>query len=91
MREYANNVSLGLLKTECRHPNKLIDPLKRIDPQISELSIYRLVENMNRELEAIENVNAYSGIIDENGSIDIEISEENGDILQAFTIRASRR
>ena len=46
---------------------------------------------MNRELEAIENVNAYSGIIDENGSIDIEISEENGDILQAFTIRASRR
>ena len=30
-------------------------------------------------------------LILENGSIEIEISEENGDILQAFTIRASRK
>ena len=57
----------------------------------SNLSIHRIVENLNRELEAIESVNAYIGTIDENGSIEIEISEEHGDILQAFTIRASRK
>ena len=57
----------------------------------SNLSIHRIVENLNRELEAIESVNAYIGTIDENGSIEIEISEEYGDILQAFTIRASRK
>ena len=57
----------------------------------SKLSIQRIVENLNRELEAIESVNAYIGTIDENGSIEIEISEEHEDILQAFTIRASRK
>jgi hypothetical protein len=36
-------------------------------------------------------VNAYFGTIDENGSIEIEISEEHEEILQAFTIRASRK
>jgi hypothetical protein len=46
---------------------------------------------LNRELEAIESVNAYIGNIDENGSIEIEISEEHGDILQAFTISTSRK
>ena len=49
------------------------------------------MENLNSELEAIENVNAYIGTIDENGSIEIEISEENGDIVQGFIIRASRK
>ena len=54
----------------------------------SKLSIHRIVENLNQELEAIESVNAYTGTIDENGSIEIEISEENlncdeeADILQ---------
>ena len=32
-------------------------------------------------LEAIENMNAYIGTIDENGSIEIYISEENGDVV----------
>ena len=36
-------------------------------------------------------MNAYIGTIDENGSIEIDISEEHGDILQAFTIRANRK
>ena len=58
---------------------------------VSKLSIHKIVENLNRELEAIESVNAYIGTIDENGSIEIEISEEHGDILQAFTIRANRK
>ena len=36
-------------------------------------------------------VNACIRNIDENGSIVIAISEENGKILQAFTIRASSK
>jgi hypothetical protein len=41
-------------------------------------------------LEAIENVDAYVETIDENGDIEVEISESNDDILQAFTIRAKK-
>ena len=48
------------------------------------------MENLNRELEAIENINAYIGTIGENGSIQIEISEDSRDTFHAFTIRASR-
>ena len=55
------------------------------------LSIHTVVENVNRKLEAIENVDAYVETIDENGNIEVEISESNDDILQAFTIRAKRK
>ena len=41
------------------------------------MSIHTVVENLNRELKALENVEAYIGTIGENGNI--EISE---DILQ---------
>jgi hypothetical protein len=36
-------------------------------------------------------VDAYVKTIDEKGNIDVEISENNDDILQAFTIRAKRK
>jgi hypothetical protein len=39
----------------------------------SKLSIHRIVENLNRDLEAIGSVNAYIGTIDENGSIDVMV------------------
>jgi hypothetical protein len=55
------------------------------------LSIHTVVENLKRKLEAIENVEAYVETIDENGNIEVEISESNDDILQAFTIRAKRK
>ena len=55
------------------------------------LSIHTVVENLNRKLEAIENVDAYVETIDANGNIEVEISESNDDILQAFTIRAKRK
>ena len=45
------------------------------------LSIHTVVENLNRKLEAIENVDAYVETIDENGNIEVEISESNDDIL----------
>ena len=57
----------------------------------SKLSIHIIVGNFKRELEAIKNLNAYIGTIDENGSIETEISEYDGDIVQAHTIMASRK
>ena len=44
------------------------------------MSIHTVVENLNRELKALENVEAYIGTIGENGNI--EISEDYEDILQ---------
>ena len=40
---------------------------------------------MNRKLEAIENVETK----DENGNIEVDLSETNDEFLQAFTIRAA--
>ena len=42
----------------------------------SRLSIHTVVENVNRKLEAIENVDAYVETIDEIGNIEVELSEE---------------
>ena len=42
-------------------------------------------------MEAIENFDAYVETIDENGYIGVEISKNNNEILQAFTIRAKRK
>ena len=50
------------------------------------LYIHRIVENLNRSLEVVDNVDAYIGTIDK-----IKISEESGDILRAFTIMAFRK
>jgi hypothetical protein len=54
-------------------------------------SIHTVVENMNRKLEAIENVDAYVETIDENGNIEVELSETTDECLQAFTNRAKRK
>jgi hypothetical protein len=57
----------------------------------SRFSIHTVVENVNRKLEAIENVDAYVETIDENGNIEVELSETTDEFLQAFTIRAKRK
>jgi hypothetical protein len=57
----------------------------------SRLSIHTVVENVNRKLEAIDNVDAYVETIDENGNIEVELSETTDEFLQAFTIRAKRK
>jgi hypothetical protein len=53
--------------------------------------MHTVVESLNRKFEAIENVDAYAENIDENGNIEVEISESNDDILHAFTIKANRK
>jgi hypothetical protein len=55
----------------------------------NKLYIHTVVENLKRKLEAIENVDVET--INENGNIEVEISESNDDILQDFTIRAKRK
>ena len=46
---------------------------------------------LNRELEAIENVDAYVETIAENGNIEFENSGNNDNILKVFTIRAKSK
>jgi hypothetical protein len=57
----------------------------------SRLSIHTAVENLNQQFEAIENADAYVETIDENGNIEVELSESTDELLQAFTIRAKRK
>ena len=57
----------------------------------SRLSIHTVVENVNQKFEAIENADAYVETIDENGNIEVELSETTDEFLQAFTIRAKRK
>ena len=57
----------------------------------SRLSIHAVIENLNQKIEATENTDAYVETIDENGNIEIELSESTEDLLQAFTIRAKRK
>jgi hypothetical protein len=57
----------------------------------SRLSIHTVVENLNQQFEAIENADAYVETIDENGNIEVELSESTDELLQAFTIRAKRK
>jgi hypothetical protein len=52
----------------------------------SRLSIHTVVENVYRKLEAIQNVVAYVETIEENGNIEVELSETTDEFLQAFTI-----
>ena len=55
----------------------------------SNLPIY-IFENLDRELYALENVDAYIKTSEENWNVEIDISEDNEDTLQAFKIMASR-
>ena len=57
----------------------------------SRLSMHTVVENLNHKFEAIEISDAYVESIDENGDIEIELSESTDELLQAFTIRAKRK
>jgi hypothetical protein len=49
-----------------------------------------VAQNLNGELEALANVDAYVLSIDENVNIEVEISESSDEILQASSIRAKR-
>ena len=55
------------------------------------LAIHEVVENLNRNLVTPEDFEAYVENIDENGNIEIEITENNSYILQSFTVKASRK
>ena len=55
------------------------------------LAIHEVVENLNRNLVTSEGFEAYVENIDENGNIEIEITENNDFILQSFTVKASRK
>ena len=55
------------------------------------LPIHKVVENCNRNLKTLESVEAYIENIDENGNIEIEITENNEYVLQSFTLKASRK
>ena len=56
---------------------------------IFKLYIHQVVENLNRELEALGNMDAYVGNIDANRKI--KISEYIEHILQTFIIKANRK
>ena len=53
--------------------------------------MHTVVENLNHKFEAIEITDAYVETIDENGNIEIELSESTYGFLQAFTIKAKRK
>ena len=55
------------------------------------LSMHTVVENLNQMFEAMEIADAYVETIDENGNIEIELSESSDELLQAFTLRAKRK
>ena len=55
------------------------------------LSIHTIVANLKRKFEAIENADAYIEAFDENGNIELEVSESTDESLQTFTIRAQRK
>ena len=57
----------------------------------TELAIHKVVKKFNRNLETFEGIEAYVENIDENGNIEIEITENNDYILQSFTVKASRK
>ena len=55
------------------------------------LAIHEVVKNLNINLATLEDFEAYVENIDENGNIEIEITENNAYILQSFTVKASRK
>ena len=52
----------------------------------SRLSMHTVVENLSHKFESIEIADAYVETIDENGNIEMELSESTDELLQAFTI-----
>ena len=53
--------------------------------------MHTVIEKLNHIFEAIQIADAYVETIDENGNIEIELSESTYEFLQAFTIRAKRK
>ena len=62
-------------KMICISPHKTSEDFRAPLCTENRLSIFTVVENMNRELEAIENVDAYVEGIDEYLNIGVEISK----------------
>ena len=57
----------------------------------TKLAIHEIVENFCRSFVALENIGADIVNIEENGNVEIVLSEDNEYILQSFTLRASRK
>ena len=55
------------------------------------MAIHEIVENFSRHFEAFKNIRADIVNIDENGNVEIILSEDYEYILQSFTLRASRK
>ena len=55
------------------------------------LKIHEIVKNFSKPFETVEDIDAYIENIDENGNLEIGLSENNENIFQSFTIRASRK
>ena len=55
------------------------------------LSIHRVVSYLRKRFEEISAYEATIEMIDENGNIEIVMVEDNGKILQSFTVKAKRK
>ena len=55
------------------------------------LKIHEIVKNFSKPFETVEDIDAYIENIDENGNLEIGLSENNENIFQSFTIKASRK
>ena len=57
----------------------------------TKLKIHEIVKNFSKHFETVEDIDAYIENIDENGNLEIGLSENNENIFHSFTIRASRK
>ena len=57
----------------------------------TKLAFHEIVENFSRHFEALGNIVADIVNIDENGNVEIVLSEDNKYISQTFTVRSSRK
>ena len=55
------------------------------------MNSHKFVKNFSKHFETFEDIDAYIENIDENGNLEIGLSENNEYIFQNFTIRASRK
>ena len=57
----------------------------------TKLTIHEIVKNLTRGLEDMNDTDAYIENIDENGNLEIGLSENNEFIFQSYTIIARRK
>ena len=55
------------------------------------LSVHRVVEQIGSEFGKIDNIEATLEMIDDNGNMDIMITEDTQDMLQGFMVKARKR